>query len=311
MAKTIKEERLRWVKPIAEKQVKLINVAKVCPHSKRSLERWLSDYKKYGEKGLEPKSTRPKTNPKETPIRIKERIIELRKEKDLCAKKLHWYLFEEGIDVHTRTIGKILKQEGLVRKYRSRKQNYKRPKKEILKGELIEIDVKHVPNKIDGRKYYQYTAIDCASRWRYIEIFECESNYNAICFLKEVIRRFSYVIKAVKTDNHSTFTNRYTGYQKSRDPQNPRLHAFDLFCNSKGMIHYLIDPGKPAQNGKVERSHRSDQESFYDKIPYESIEELKYQIRLWNMYYNDLKHCSLNGLSPNQALSLRVQNVCT
>jgi len=48
MAKTIKEERLRWVKPIAEKRVKLLNVEKVCPHSKRSLERWLSAYKRGG-----------------------------------------------------------------------------------------------------------------------------------------------------------------------------------------------------------------------------------------------------------------------
>jgi len=68
MAKTIKEERLRWVKPIAEKRVKLVNVEKVCPHSKRSLERWLSAYKRDGEDTLEPKATIPKTSPNETPI---------------------------------------------------------------------------------------------------------------------------------------------------------------------------------------------------------------------------------------------------
>ena len=33
MAKTIKEERLRWVLPIAQRQVKLVDVAKVCPYS--------------------------------------------------------------------------------------------------------------------------------------------------------------------------------------------------------------------------------------------------------------------------------------
>lgn len=78
MPTTIKEERLRWVLPIADKEVKLKDVAKVCPHSKRSLERWVAEFKKYGEEGLIPKSTRPKTNPQETKIRIKERIIELR-----------------------------------------------------------------------------------------------------------------------------------------------------------------------------------------------------------------------------------------
>jgi hypothetical protein len=63
MAQTIKEERLRWVKPIAEKRVKLVNVEKVCPHSKRSLERWVAVYKRDGDKALEPKSYHTKDKP--------------------------------------------------------------------------------------------------------------------------------------------------------------------------------------------------------------------------------------------------------
>lgn len=117
MPKTIKEERLRWILPIYGREIKLIDAAKVCPHSQRSLERWLAEYKKHGELALEPKSTRPKTNPKETPIRIKERVIEMRKEKKLCALKLKWQLEKEGIVIHKNTIQKIIKKEGLVRKY--------------------------------------------------------------------------------------------------------------------------------------------------------------------------------------------------
>jgi hypothetical protein len=73
----------------------------------------------------------------------------------------------------------------------------------------------------------------------------------------------------------------------------------------------LIDPGKPAQNGKVERSHRTDQESFYNNISFKTEKELKLKLKLWNMHYNDLAHCSLEGKSPNQVLGIRVQNVCT
>jgi len=39
MPKTIKEGRLRWVLPIYNKEIKLKDVAKVCPYSQRSLER--------------------------------------------------------------------------------------------------------------------------------------------------------------------------------------------------------------------------------------------------------------------------------
>ena len=79
MAKTIKEERLRWVLPIIQKEIKLVDVVKVCPYGKRSLERWTAAYKKENEIALEPRSTRPKTHPIETPIFIKERVIALRK----------------------------------------------------------------------------------------------------------------------------------------------------------------------------------------------------------------------------------------
>lgn len=308
MPKTIKEERLRWILPIYRKEVKLKDIAKVCPHSKRSLERWLSNYKKYGEAGLVPKSTRPKTNPKETPIRIKERIIELRKETKLCAKKLKWKLDKEDIVLHKNTIQKIIKKEGLVRKYKVRKLKYKYIKVPLAKGELVEIDVKYVPGRIKGKRYYQFTAIDCASRWRYLKIYDNCSNFDSINFLEELIRIASFRIRAIKTDNGSNFTNRYTGYSKSSDPMNPRLHALDILCQKHNIIHYLIDPGKPAQNGKVERSHRTDQEMFYDRNIFRSLKELNQKIKMWNEAYNNLEHCSLDGKTPNEMLEILSTN---
>jgi len=304
MAKTIKEERLRWVLPIYNKEVKLVDIAKVYPYSERTLERWLHNYEIYGEQGLEPKSTRPKTNPKETPVRIKERIIELRKEKKQCSLKLQWDLAEEGINIHYQTIQKIIKNEGLTRRYRTRKIRCNYVRIPLKRGELVEIDVKWVPDRIKRQRYYQFTAIDCGSRWRYLQAYENADNLSAIRFLKELISMADFEIKAIKTDNGSCFTNRYTGYNKSTDPLNPRLHAFDVLCQELGMPHYLIDPGKPQQNSFVERSHREDQEKFYEQTQFKSFEELRYKLRLWNMEYNNTKHCGLNGKTPNQMLKI-------
>jgi transposase len=304
MAKTIKEERLRWVLPIFNKEIKLKDVARVFPYSQRTLERWVENYKKYGEAGLEPKSTRPKTNPNETPIWLKEKIIETRKQTSKCALKLNWQLEKEGIKIHKNTIQKIIKEEGLVRKYKIRKLKYKYIKVPLGKGELVEIDVKYVPEPIGGKEYYQFTAIDCSSRWRYLKIYDSFSNADSIDFLKELIEIAPFRIRAIKTDNGSNFTNRYTGYSKSSDPLNPRLHDLDILCGELGIIHYLIDPGKPAQNGKVERSHREDQEKFYEQIKFKNLEELKYKIKLWNMYSNNLEHCGLNGKTPNEMLEI-------
>lgn len=302
MSKTIKEERSRWVLPIVNKEIKLTDAAKVCPYGKRSLERWLAAYKRHKETGLEPKSTRPRTHPKETPIHIKERIVALRKEKKLCALKLKWRLKREGIILHERTIGKILKAEGLVRQYRVRRVKYKYIKALLKPGELVEIDVKYVPGPVLNRQYYQYTAIDCASRWRYLAIYDEQANHHSIQFLKEVMERFSHRILAIKTDNHSTFTNYYTSMTRRSDMTVKTIHAFDHFCAEKNIIHYLIDPGKPAQNGKVERSHREDQEKFYDENEFVSFNDLRRKIKQWNTDYNNLEHCGLNGKTPIEFL---------
>ncbi|MFH1822356.1 MAG: integrase core domain-containing protein [Patescibacteria group bacterium] len=296
------EERLRWVLPIIHKKVKLADAAMLFSGGKRTLERRVSAYRQHGEAGLEPQSTRPRSQPGETPIRIKERIIEIRKETKLCAKKLNYKLTKENIKVSDRLIGKVLKTEGLTRIYRVRKLKYKYIKVPLAKGDLVEVDIKYVPDLVENKQYYQFTAIDSACRWRYLEIYDDFGNGSAIDFLNRLIKVAKFRIRAIKTDNGSSFTNRYTGYLKSSDPINPRLHPFDLECQKYNIIHYLIDPGKPNQNGKVERSHRTDQEMFYDRRIFKTVLGLKRAIKQWNDDYNNLEHCALNGATPNEYL---------
>ena len=304
MANTIQEERWRWLKPIINKELKLVDVAKVCPHSERSLKRWKKVYEQSGMNGLIPKSTQPKTSPKETPIRLKELVIEKRHETKLCAKKIHWKLKKEGVLIPVSTIGKILKDEGLVKIYRIKKIKHKHVNVERQPGELVEIDVKYVPGPIKGRKYYQYTAIDTASRWRHLEIFDEESTNNSVTFLQLVMKKFPYQITAIKTDNHATFTNYYVGGNKRSDMSVKTIHALDVFCANHNITHYLIDKGKPTQNGKIERSHGEDQRKFYEQNKFHSITDLRNKIRVWNEYYNNLEHCSLDGKTPLEMLKL-------
>lgn len=309
MPKNIREERLRWVLPVINKEVRLKDIITVCPHSERSLKRWLASYKQGGEDSLRPKSTRPKTQPNETPIRIKEEVIALRKKTKLCALKLHWRLQKLGINVPRSTIAKILKDEGLVRKYRVRKIKYRYVRATRQAGELVEIDVKYVPGKVAGQRYFQYTAIDTASRWRYLQAYDEQANHHSILFLKEVIKRFPHTIQAIKTDNGSIFTNYYTSMTKRSDMTVKTIHALDIFCKENNIVHYLIDPGKPAQNGTVERSHREDQEKFYDQNTFRNFGDLQKKMRLWNDYYNNLEHCGLNGKTPNEMLEFLVPKV--
>jgi len=303
MSKTVQEERLRWVLPIVRKQKSLKETSTWCPYSQRSLERWVAAYKQGGKNALTPHSTRPKTCPQETPLEVKERILEIRKRTPKCALKIHWQLAKEGIPLHPRTIGKILKQEGRVRKYRVKKMKYKYIKAQRAVGELLEIDVKYVPGKVAGQRYFQYTAIDTASRWRHLAVYDEQSSYHTLRFLKEVLERFPHRIQAIKTDNGTIFTNYYSGTNKRRDQTVKTLHPLDIFCKENNWVHYLIDPGKPAQNGMVERSHRTDQEKFYAQHTFLNFSDLQNKLKQWNIEYNNLEHCGLHGKTPNEFLT--------
>ena len=116
------------------------------------------------------------------------------------------------------------------------------------------------------------------------------------------MKQFPHQIRAIKTDNHATFTNRYTGTNKRSNMTVKTVHALDQYCAEQNIIHYLIDTGKPAQNGTVERSHREDEEKFYQTQTFFSPQDLKRKLRLWNNYYNNLEHCGLDGKTPNEVL---------
>lgn len=305
MVKPIQEERYRWLKPIINKEMSLVEVTKICPHSARSLKRWKKAYEEFGMEGLIPTSTAPKTSPNETTISLKEEVISLRTETGLCALKLHWKLAKRGIHITEWTVGKIQTQASLVWKYRVKKVKYKYLRAERKPGELMEIDVKYVPGTVAGKQYYQYTAINTATRWRYLRVFEEQTTFHSIVFLEDVMTRFPYRITGVKTDNGSIFTNYYLGTNKRSDQTVKTLHALDKFCGENKIVHYLIDPGKAAQNGTVERSQREDQQKFYKRNTFRSIGDLEKKIRLWNEYCNDLEHCGLGGKTPNEVLYLK------
>jgi transposase InsO family protein len=231
-----------------------------------------------------------------------ENEVKIDQETPVREVKIENLSMRQLLELDACTIGKILKKKGLTRKYRVRKIKYKYIRAERKPGELLEIDVKYVPGKIANKRYFQFTAIDTASRWRYMTVYDEESSHHSIRFLKQVIGLLPHKITAIKTDNGSIFTNYYVGMTKRSDMTVKTVHAFDVFCREHRIIHYLIDPGKPAQNGTVERSHREDQEKFYDRNKFKNLKDLQKKLIQWNIYYNNLEHCGLNGKTPNQFL---------
>lgn len=304
------EERLRWIKPYLEGKMKLKDIAGISPFSCRTLKRWVKVYRRYGVEGLEPKSRRPHHHPNEYPEWLVQKIKSLRQETQLGPDVLTILFQKEGIKASHSGIGKLLNREGLSRKKRRIKKKEKWIPKTTLPGELVEIDVVYA-KKFKGNWLYQFTAIDSFSRWKYSWVTPEQSNRTAIIFLEKVTINAPFKIKGIKTDNASIFTNRYTGYSKSTDPLNPRLHIFDKICLKYDIIHYLIDPGKPQQNGKVERSHRTDRERFWNRIQFKNLKELELKQKEYLQWYNtECPHLGIQGLTPEEKLaSLQGTNV--
>ena len=72
-------------------------------------------------------------------------------------------------------------------------------------GQRVQIDVKFVPDacivgeaKAEGRKFYQYTAIDEYSRFRYLEAFEEHSSYSSAVFLEHCSRFLNFMLSVFR-----------------------------------------------------------------------------------------------------------------
>ena len=164
-------------------------------------------------------------------------------------------------------------------------------------GQRVQIDVKFVPEvcivgEAKGKKFYQYTAIDEYSRFRYLEAFEEHSTYSSAEFLEHMLEKFPFKVECVQTDNGSEFTKRLGHTQK------PTLTLFESRLEQYGIRHKLIKPYTPRHNGKVERSHRKDNEYFYATHTFYSFDDFKKQFAVHSRNYNNFPMPPLNWLSP-------------
>ena len=164
-------------------------------------------------------------------------------------------------------------------------------------GERVQIDVKYVPaaclvGDAKGQKFYQYTAIDEYSRFRYPEAFEEHSSYSSAVFLEHMLKAFKFPVKCVQTDNGNEFTRRLS------QAKNPTPTMFEKALEKHNIRHKLIKPYTPRHNGEVERSHRKDNEYFYATHTFYSFDDFAKQLKVHNYRYNKFPMRPLNWKAP-------------
>ena len=171
-------------------------------------------------------------------------------------------LMQRGYKRSIPGLYRFLKKQGIMAEKLPNPKYVPKPYEQMkYPGQRVQIDVKFVPscclvNEAKGKKFYQYTAIDEYSRWRYVEAFEEHSTYSSARFLEHLIRRFPMPIECVQTDNGMEFTKRFSTSGKET------LTLFQRTLKEHGIRHKLIRPFTPRHNGKVERSHRKIMNGF-------------------------------------------------
>lgn len=211
---------------------------------------------------------------------------------------------EEG---YTRSFGgmysaiKRMKLLNLPKKQPPRKELRRFPEV-LVPGEKVQIDVKEVPYcclRGDLRKWgkhlYQWTAIDECTRWRYVYGYEEHTPENSVDFLNRLLEVAPFKIQLIQTDNGTEFTYKYI----SDSVKCP----FEIALYDKGIAHKLIPPRTPWHNGKVERSHRSDQRYFYNWEKFSSLNDFNAKLVTHLTWSNSKSMRVLGRISPHERLS--------
>lgn len=270
---------------------------------RKTIYRWREKYDGTAQ-SLKNKSRRPHSHPNQ---HTKEEIKLIKnyknKNKGTGLVVLWIKLRKVGYRRSITSLYRVMQRIGIYNKAPSKKKEYEPKAYEEMRypGERVQVDVKYVPAKSltkevkekDGR-YYQYTAIDEYTRKRVLWASKEQSTSASTEFIKVIMRKFPFKIECIQTDNGFEFTNRlnWQGTKKKT--------MFENKLEELGIKHKLIKPKTPRHNGKVERSHRKDQERFYYNKVFCSFEDFKNRLKYWEKEYNNFPMKPLNWLSPNE-----------
>lgn len=258
---------------------------------------------------LEDRSHRPHRHPNQHRPEEIRLINNMRRRNPNAKLVVFWVkLRQRGYSRSISGLYRFLKKTGqIAEKLPNPKYKPKPYQKADYPGQKVQIDVKYVPAsclvgdavedaKENGGYYYQYTFLDEYSRFRYLEAFKEHSTYSSSEFIRHCVKHFPYAIECVQTDNGPEFTNRLNS--QSSDRKTLFEQTLDALC----IRHQLIKPYTPRHNGKVERSHRKDNEYFYASHKFFSFADFQKQLAAWNRKYNAFPMRPLNWRSPIQAL---------
>jgi putative transposase len=266
--------------------------------SRKTGYKWIDRYLIHGPQGLEERSRRPSTSPRHTPDHVVAAIVEARRRHPSWgAKKLLSILCKR----HARwpwparsTVCDILSRNGLVPKKRKRRVigHPGKPTSHIdAPNDVWSADFKGHFKTGDGRYCYPLTITDGYSRF----LLSCQAlSSTSVAEAKPVFTRVFKEFglpRRIRTDNGVPFATNTLA----------RLSQLSAWWVRLGILPEFIEPGKPAQNGRHERMHRT--------LKAETTRPPGANLRAQQQKFNHFRE-EFNHERPHEALDMRTPAAC-
>jgi len=222
--------------------------------SRNTANRWLKRFIADGMNGIRELSSAPHHHPNQTSAEIVKLIISTKHEHlSWGPKKLIRVLQNENPDIYLpaiSTVGDLLKKNGLVVKRKRRRlvEPYTQPFIDCIEpNDVWSIDYKGQFKMTDGKYCYPLTISDNCARY----LFKCDGllspNYH------ETRQRINWVFheygmpNAIRSDNGVPFSSTSIA----------GLSRLSIEWIKLGICPERIDKGRPDQNGRHERMHKT------------------------------------------------------
>jgi transposase InsO family protein len=283
---------------VVSQQLSVTEAAAEYGFSRRHLHRLLARYREGGLEALEPRSRRPASNSRATPVRVRERIVELRLKLtadgcDAGPVTIAWHLEQEGHRPPApATISRILTRAGLISP-----QPRKRPRSSYVRFEMAQ------PNEMWQSDFIHWRLADGTD----VEVLNWLDDHSRMllsCTVHQpvtgdaVVAAFLDVIEeygppaSTLTDNGSVYTSRFTGGR----------NAFEYILPLLGVRQKNGSPGHPQTQGKTERFHQTQQRWLAARPTAASVAQLQRQLDEFREHYNERRpHRALHRRTPGEA----------
>jgi len=204
-----------------------------------------------------------------------------------------------------RSMGNLWNHKRVRRIYCELKLNLKRKPKKRLAPRTAQRLV--VPDKVNDTWSidFMHDSLSCGRRFRTMNVID---NHRRQCLGIKV----AFSISSRLATQHLDEIAFMQGYPKKiicdNGPEYIASHFKD-WANSHHIVLQFIQPGKPAQNGFIERFNRTYREAVLDMYSFDSLREVKQLTKQWMKHYNyERPHQALGMQAPIQRLGFDLEN---